>query len=60
MRISEKQLQMLMVILQDAQKNIVGLFSYDLETRNKLLNEIMNQQSTELKDINQNKDEVES
>ncbi len=57
MRISEKQLQMLMVILQDAQKNIVGLFSYDLETRNKLLNEIMNQQSTELKDINQNNDE---
>ena len=57
MRISEKQLQMLMVILQDAQKNIVGLFSYDLETRNKLLNHIINQQDTELKDINQNKNE---
>ena len=51
MKISEKQLQMLMVILQDAQKNIVGLFSYDLDTRNKLLNEIINQQDNEIREI---------
>jgi hypothetical protein len=51
MKISEKQLQMLMVILQDSQKNIVGLFSYDLEARNKLLNAIVNQQSDKLIDI---------
>ena len=42
---------MLMVILQDSQKNLVGFFSYDLETRNKLLNEIINQQDNELVDI---------
>lgn len=51
MKITNKQLQMLMVILQDSQKNLVGFFSYDLETRNKLLNEIINQQDNELVDI---------
>ena len=51
MKISKKQLQMLMVILQDSQKNIVGLFSYDLDTRNKLLNQIINQQSEELIEV---------
>ena len=54
MKITEKQLQMLMVILQDSQKNLVGFFSYDLETRNKLLNEIINQQSNEVMDIKTN------
>jgi hypothetical protein len=51
MKITSKQLQMLMVLLQDSQKNLVGFFSYDLETRNKLLNEIINQQDTELIDL---------
>lgn len=51
MKITNKQLQMLMVLLQDSQSDVRGLFSYDLETRNKLLNEIINQQDTELIDI---------
>lgn len=51
MKITNKQLHMLMVLLQDSQTNVVGLFSLDLETRNKLLNEIINQQDTELIDI---------
>ena len=52
MKITNKQLQMLMVLLQDSQTDVRGLFSYDLETRNKLLNEIINQQDTELIDLN--------
>ena len=51
MKITEKQLQMLMVILQDSQKNVQGLFSYDLDARNALLNQIIKQQSDELIDI---------
>ena len=51
MIITEKQLQMLMVILQDSQKNVVGLFSYDLDARNNLLNQIIKQQSDELINI---------
>ena len=51
MKITNKQLQMLMVLLQDCQTDVRGLFSYDLETRNKLLNEIINQQDTELIDL---------
>lgn len=51
MKITNKQLHMLMILLQDSQKDIRGLFSYDLETRNKLLNEIINQQDIELMDI---------
>ncbi len=54
MKITNKQLQMLMVILQDSQKNLIGFFSYDSETRNKLLNEIINQQDDELVDIKTN------
>ena len=52
MKITQKQLQILMVILKDSQKNIYGVFSYDLESRNKLLNDIINQQSNEVIDIN--------
>jgi|21_taG_2_1085346.scaffolds.fasta_scaffold245195_1 hypothetical protein len=48
MKITEKQLQMLMVILQDSQANIVGFFSYSQKTRSKLLDEIINQQSNEI------------
>jgi hypothetical protein len=51
MKITEKQLQMLMVILQDSQANIVGFFSYSLKTRSKLLDEIINQQSNEIIDL---------
>lgn len=51
MKITNKQLQMLMVLLQDSQTDVRDLFSFDLETRNKLLNEIINQQDTELIDI---------
>jgi ABC-type oligopeptide transport system ATPase subunit len=51
MKITQKQLQMLMVILQDSQKNLVGFFSYDLDTRNKLLNKIINQQDDEIIEI---------
>ena len=57
MKITEKQLQMLMVILQDSQQNIIGVFSYDLETRNRLLNEIINQQSDELVEIDELKNQ---
>jgi hypothetical protein len=52
MKITNKQLQMLMVLLQDSQTDVRGLFSYDLETRNKLLNQIINQQDTKLIDLN--------
>lgn len=51
MKITEKQLQMLMVILQDSQQNIMGVFSYDLKTRNNLLNQIINQQSDDIVEI---------
>lgn len=53
MKISEKQLQMLMVLLQDAQKDLRGFFSYDIDARNKLLNDIIKQQDNtpvEIKD----------
>lgn len=62
MKISEKQAHMLLVILQDSQKNISGLFSYDLDARNRLLNDIINQQSDKLKevdDIEQHQQSVE-
>jgi hypothetical protein len=51
MKITNKQLHMLMVLLQDSQKDIIGFFSYDLETRRNLFNEIINQQDTELIDL---------
>ena len=54
MKISEKQLQMLMVILQDSQVNLSGFFSYTLETRTQLLNDIINQQDTKLIDVGKN------
>ena len=51
MKITNKQLHMLMVLLQDSQKDIIGVFSYDLETRRNLFNDIINQQDTELIDL---------
>lgn len=48
MKISEKQLQQLMIILKDTLKhNIIGVFSYDVSDRHRLFNEILEQQSTE-------------
>jgi len=52
MKITAKQLQKLMVILQDSQMNISGVFSMSLDHRNHLLNEIISQQSDELIEIN--------
>ena len=54
MKITDKQLHMLMVLLQDSQMNIVGAFSYDLKTRNKLLNDIINQQSNDFVEVESN------
>ena len=54
MKITARQLQMLMVILQDAQKNVMGLFSYDYDARHKLLNDIIQQQSDKIIDIDDN------
>jgi hypothetical protein len=55
MKITEKQLQTLVVILQDSQINISGVFRVSLKNRNQLLNEIINQQSNELIEIEDHK-----
>lgn len=51
MKVSEKQLLMLMDILKDTLKfsNVMG--GYDLPTRLQLINDLMNQQSNELKEV---------
>lgn len=51
MRVSEKQLLMLMDILKDSLKfsNVMG--GYDLATRLQLINDLMNQQSNEPKEV---------
>ena len=60
MRISEKQLQALMVILKDSiNQNIVGIFSLTWEDRRDLINEIVNQQSDVLIDVEGDK-QIES
>ena len=52
MIISEKQIQMLIIILKDSISMIsAGLFSVTHETRLKLLNQLIDQQSEELKVI---------
>jgi len=52
MKISEKQLMLLMHILQDSLKmNISGYLSTSCEVRNDLLNQLLNQQSEELKEV---------
>jgi hypothetical protein len=52
MIISNKQLQLLLLVLKDSvSMNIHGLFSSTHEKRLKLLNEIYQQQSEELKEI---------
>ena len=51
MKISEKQLMMLMDILKDSLKisNVLG--GYDLPTRLQLTNDLINQQSNDLRDV---------
>jgi len=51
MKVSEKQLIMLMDILKDTLKisNVLG--GYDLPTRLQLVNDLINQQSNELKEV---------
>ena len=52
MKISERQVSQLIQILQDTlTKNIVGYLAVSHENRTALLNEIIFQQSKELKDI---------
>jgi len=51
MKVSEKQLIMLMDILKDTLKisNVLG--GYDLQTRLQLTNDLINQQSNDLKEV---------
>lgn len=52
MIINEKQLQILLIILKDSvSMNISGLFSFTHDARMQILNDIINQQSQELKEI---------
>ncbi len=45
MKLTERQAQLLLHILQDTLKmNLVGFFSLSVNSRNDLLNEILNQQ----------------
>lgn len=54
MKLTDKQAHILLHLLEDSLKmNIVGLFSIDMEHRNQLLNEILNQQSDELIDLSE-------
>ena len=50
MRLSEKQAQMLFTILQES-LCITGHFMFDAETRKQLAEDILNQQSKELKEL---------
>ena len=52
MKISEKQLQLLVQLLTDSVKtDIPMIFSLDYETRHQLYQQIINQQDNELKEI---------
>lgn len=49
MILTDKQAHILLVLLQDSLKhNVVDFFSFSIEDRGKLLDEILNQQSTSL------------
>jgi hypothetical protein len=53
MRLSDKQAHQLVALLQSStEKNVVGFLCFDFETRISMLNEIINQQDTEVKEIN--------
>jgi len=51
MRISEKQLVCLLSVLKDSLSFINAPFGIDNKTRSLIYNEIINQQSDEIKDI---------
>ncbi len=52
MRITEKQLQMMFIILTDSAKiNMPGIFTLDFETRGSLFRIIAEQQSNELIEV---------
>ncbi len=55
MKLTERQAQLLLHILQDTLKmNLVGFFSLSVNSRNDLLNEILNQQDgTRLIDLSE-------
>jgi hypothetical protein len=56
MKISEKQLLMLMDIAKDTIKIANVLGGYDLQTRLQLVNDLINQQSNDLKEIDEKTD----
>jgi hypothetical protein len=51
MKVSEKQLLMLMDIAKDTLRIANALGGYDLQTRLQLVNDLINQQSNDLKEI---------
>ena len=51
MKVSEKQLIMLVDILKDTLKIVGTLGGYDVQTRLQLTNDIMNQQSNEIREV---------
>ena len=56
MKINEKQIMQLMTVLYDSVRAkivIDGMFALNLEDRVALYNQILNQQSEELRDINE-------
>lgn len=53
MRVSEKQLIMLVDILKDSLKIKASLGGYDFQTRLQLTNDLLNQQSNELREVDE-------
>ena len=53
MKVSEKQLLMLMDITKDTLRIANVLGGYDLQTRLQLVNDLINQQSNDLKEIDE-------
>jgi hypothetical protein len=52
MKITEKQLLFLIEILGDSiRQNVIGIYKYSYDERAKTFDEIINQQSDEIKDI---------
>jgi len=52
MKLSDKQAHQLVALLQSStEKNMVGFLCYDYKTRCSMLNEIINQQDSEVKEV---------
>jgi hypothetical protein len=52
MKLSNKQAHQLLALLHSSiEKNVVGFLCFDYETRVKMLNEIINQQDSEVKEV---------